>query len=91
MVEKKVTIPSETVSLPMDSPAWTETQVDFVHNFGNLLQTLELVPGSRKYVVPTEWQVRTVLGDCISKAKVRRFLEHTRRSIVGHELDQGPT
>ena len=37
---------------------------------GNLLQPLEFVPASRKHVVPTEWQVRSVLGDCISKAKV---------------------
>ena len=37
---------------------------------GNLLHPLELVPDSRKYVVPTEWQVRTVLGDSISKAEV---------------------
>ena len=40
------------------------------HNFGNLLCPLELVPASRERVVPTEWQVRTVLGDCTSKAKV---------------------
>ena len=29
LVVENGTIPSETVSLPMDSPAWTETQVDF--------------------------------------------------------------
>ena len=40
------------------------------HFFGNLLRPLELVPASRERVVPTEWQVRTVLGDCKSKAKV---------------------
>ena len=40
------------------------------HIFGILLCPLELVPASRERVVPTEWQVRTVLGDCISKAKV---------------------
>ena len=40
------------------------------HNFGNLLRPLELVPASRERVVPTEWQVRTVLGDCISKTEV---------------------
>ena len=39
------------------------------HNFGDLLQ-LQFVPISREQVVPTEWQVRSVLGDCISKAKV---------------------
>ena len=54
----------------MDSPAWKETQVDFFHNFGYLLQPLELVPDLRKHVVPTEWQVRAVLGDWRSKAKV---------------------
>ena len=37
--------------------------------FGKFLRLLELVPASREHVVPTEWQVRTVLGDCISKAK----------------------
>ena len=37
---------------------------------GNLLRPLELVPASRELVVPTKWQVRTVLGDGISKAKV---------------------
>ena len=36
---------------------------------GNLLRPLESVPASREHVVPTKWQVRTVLGDCISKAK----------------------
>ena len=41
-----------------------------LHNFGDLLQPLESVPDSRKHVVPTEWQVRTILGDCISKARI---------------------
>ena len=36
----------------------------------NLLQPLEFVPISRERVVPMEWQVRSVLGDCISMAKV---------------------
>ena len=39
------------------------------HNLGTLLRPPELVPASREHVVPTEWQVRTVLGDCISKAR----------------------
>ena len=42
----------------------------FFHIFGNLLQPLESIPDSRNHVVPTEWQVRTVLGDCISRARV---------------------
>ena len=40
------------------------------HDLGNLLRPLELVPVSRERVVPTEWQVRTVLGDCMSRATV---------------------
>ena len=40
------------------------------HNFGNLLRPLELVPASRECVVPTEWQGRTVLGDCMSRARL---------------------
>ena len=48
----------------MGTPAWQENQVD-LHNFGNLLRPLELVPAWRERVVPTEWQVRTVLGDCL--------------------------
>ena len=39
------------------------------HNLGTLLRPLELGPASRERVVPTEWQVRTVLGDCISRAR----------------------
>ena len=42
----------------------------FSHNFGYLVQPLEFAPISRERVVTTEWQVRTVLGDYISKAKV---------------------
>ena len=30
----------------------------------------EYQPASRERVVPAEWQVRTVLGDCIARAKV---------------------
>ena len=36
----------------------------------DLLQPLEFVPTSRERVIPMGWQVRSVLGDCISKAKV---------------------
>ena len=39
-------------------------------SLGNLLRPLELTTASRERVVPTEWQVRTVLGDCISRATV---------------------
>ena len=40
------------------------------HNFGDFLQPLEFVRASRERVVPTEWQVPTVLGDCFSKTKL---------------------
>ena len=70
------------------------------HNLGNLTRPLESVPASRERVVPAEWQVRTVHGDCITRAKVipapaPQYRQHApnrdfRRSI-GHELDQGPT
>ena len=48
-VKKRTTCP-EKVPLPVGTAA------------GNLLRPLELVPASRERVVPTEWQVRTVLG-----------------------------
>ena len=63
------TIPSEEVSLPMDSLAMKATLLDS-SSFWRSLQSLEFVPISRERVVPTEWQVRSVVGDCISKAKV---------------------
>ena len=69
-VVEEGTIPSEKVSLPMDSPLRGRKPKWIFYKFGNLLQPLEFVPASRERVVPTEWQVRTVLGDCISTAKV---------------------
>ena len=56
--------------LPIDSRAWQERRVDFLHTFDNLLKPLEFVPASRKHLVPTAWQVRSVLGDCVSKARM---------------------
>ena len=46
-----------------EKPEW------IFHNLGNLLRPLEL-KASRVRVDPAEWQVRTVLGDCIPRAKV---------------------
>ena len=87
MVEKG-TIPSEEVPLPMDPLAWQETQVDFSY-FGNHLHQFELVPNSRKHGVPTEWQVRTVLGNCVTKARIisiqaPRYRQH---ALVSDFLD----
>ena len=59
LVVEEGTVLPEKVPLPMDPPTWQETQVDFVHNLGNLLRRKELVPTSREQVVPTEWQART--------------------------------
>ena len=38
-------------------------------NLGNLLRPSKLIPASHERVVPTEWQVRTVLGDLYIKSK----------------------
>ena len=65
---KKVQYLQKKVPLPVDPPAWRETQVDFL-KLGNLSRPLELIPASREREVPAEWQVRTVLGDCMSRAK----------------------
>ena len=48
-----------------DPPAWQETPLNFFTIWAKILRPLDLVPASRARVVPTEWQVRTVLGDCI--------------------------
>ena len=39
-------------------------------NLGDLVRPLELVPTSRERAVPTEWQVRAVFRDWISRATV---------------------
>ena len=66
---KKVQYSRKKVSLPMDPLRDEKHKLSF-HDFGNLLRPLELIPASRERVVPAEWQVRTVLGNCISRAKV---------------------
>ena len=87
LVVEKGTTRSE-VPLPLDPRAWQETHVDF-QNFGNLLCPLELVPASRERVVPTEWQVRAVLGDCVSKGKVISIQapQHRQYSLISDFLD----
>ena len=59
-------------------------------NLGNLTQPLELVPDSRKHVFPTQWQVRTVLGDCISKAKAVSIQapQYRQHALISDFLDQ---
>ena len=56
-----------------NNPKW------IFRNLGNLFRPLELVPASRERVVPTEWQIRTVLGDCISRARVIPVQAHQYR------------
>ena len=53
----------------LQKKAWRKPKWMF-HNLGNLLRPLELISASRERLVPTEWQVRAVLGDCRSRAKV---------------------
>ena len=47
------------------------------------------VPASRERVVPTEWQVRTVLGDCISRAKVipAQAPQYRQHALISDFLD----
>ena len=61
----------------------------FIYNVGNLLEPLESVLYSRKHVVPTEWQVRTVLGDCVSKAKVVSIQapQYRQHALISDFLD----
>ena len=63
--------------------------MDFFHNFGNLFQPLEFVPASREHVVPTEWQVRSVLGDCTSRATVisTRAPQYRQHALISDFLD----
>ena len=70
LVVEEGTKSTEKVPLPLDLPAWKKNPSGFFHNLGNLLRPLESIPVSCERVVPTEWQVRTILGDCVSKARV---------------------
>ena len=56
-------------------------------NLGDLVQPLEFVQTSREQVVPTEWQVRSVLGDCISKAKSDFNSSATVSALISDFLD----
>ena len=60
-----------------------------LHNFGNLLQPLALVPDSGKHVVPTGCQVPTVLGDCIAKARIISIQapQYRQHALVSDFLD----
>ena len=61
----------------------------FSHNFGHLLRPLELVPAPRERVVPTEWQVRAVLGYCMSRAKVipTQAPQYRQHALISDFLD----
>ena len=62
------------------------------NNLGNLLQPLESIPASRERVVPTEWKIRTVFGDCISRARVIPVPAHQYRqyALIRYSLDHAP-
>ena len=70
VVAKGAMSPEKKVPLPLDPPAWRETQVDSSQSRQFFCVHWRLVPGSRERVVFTEWQVRIVLGVCMSRAKV---------------------
>ena len=62
-------------------PRWT------FHNFGNLSCPLELEPASRERVVPTEWQVRTVLFEILNSAVPGDMQVADRVSTAGPRED----
>ena len=59
------------------------------HNLGSLLQPLEFVPESRKHAVPTEWQIRTVLGDCMSRTRILSIQasQYRQHALISDFLD----
>ena len=66
-----------------EKPKW------IFRNLGNLLRPLELIPASHERVVLTGWQVRTVIGDCISKAEVipARAPQYRQYVLINDFLD----
>ena len=66
-----------------------KTPSGFFHNLRNLLRPSESTPVSRERVVPTEWQVRTILGDCISKAMVItvQASQYRQHALISDFLD----
>ena len=57
--------------------------------FRHLLRPFKSIPVSRALMVPTEWQVQTILGDCISKAKVItvQALQYRQHALISDFLD----
>ena len=52
------------------------------HNLGNLSRPLGSIPASRKRVVPTEWQVRTILG--VITVQAPQYRQH---ALISDSLD----
>ena len=57
------------------------------HNFGNLFTTLDSIPTSCVRVVPTEWQIRTILGACLSKVISSGALQYRQHALISDCLD----
>ena len=59
------------------------------HNCGDLLCPLDFLPASRERMVPTEWQVRSVLGDCLCMAKLmsNRAPQYRQYILINDFLD----
>ena len=88
MVEKKVHYLQKKYHclwtlLRGEKPKW------IFHNLSNPLRPLESVPASRERLVPTEWQVRTVLGVCIPRAEVipAQAPQYPQRALLSDFLD----
>ena len=64
-------------------------QSGFFHNIGKFLRSLELTPASRERVFPTQWEVRTVHGDCISREKVipAQAAQNRQYALISDFLD----
>ena len=75
---------SRKVPLPMNLLRGEKPKL-ILHNLAIFCVHWSFMPASRERVVPTEWQVRTVLGGCVSRAKVLPGLcpsECTRASRI---------
>ena len=61
----------------------------FLNNLGNLFRPLEFVPASGERVVPTDWDVRTLLENCMSRARVIPVqpLQYRQYALISDFLD----
>ena len=84
---------SKSTRSPYKSTTWTFLRVNnskwVFHNLDHLLRPLESMPVSWERVVPTERQVRTLLGDTVSKSKVMTVQapQYRQHALISDFLD----